>query len=76
MQTVIESGGELAQIFLKNGKKFFGVLLNDLECPDAFDKEVRFVTTSNFSNWLETSDEGLVEVVDPDHVDGIDLYLK
>jgi hypothetical protein len=30
----------------------------------------------NLSNWLETSDEGLVEVINSDHVDGIDLYLK
>lgn len=72
----METGGELAQIFLKNGKQYFGVLLNDLDNPDSFDHEVRFVTTSNFSSWLETSDEGLVEVVDADHVDGIDLYLK
>jgi hypothetical protein len=34
------------------------------------------VQTSKFSDWLETSDESLVEVVDPEHVDGIDLYLK
>lgn len=73
---VIEQGGELAQIFMKSGKHHFGILLNDLEEPESFDHEVRFVKTSNFSTWLETSDESLVEVIDPDHVDGIDLYLK
>jgi hypothetical protein len=74
--TLPMSGGELAQIFLKNGQKFFGVLLNDLDSPESFDHEVRYVKPSNLSNWLETSDEGLVEIVDADHVDGIDLYLK
>lgn len=77
MQTVVmEQGGELAQIFMKDGKHYFGILLNDLEQPESFDEEVRFVKTSNFSTWLETSDESLVEVIDPEHVDGIDLYLK
>ena len=70
------SGGELAEIFLKNGKKFFGILLNDLDSPESFEYEVRYVKPANLSNWLETSDEGLVEVVNSDHVDGIDLYLK
>lgn len=68
--------GELAQIFLKDGRTFFGILLNDLEEPDTFEEEVRYVKSSNLSNWLETSDEGLVEIIDPDHIDGIDLYLK
>lgn len=74
--TIPMSGGELAQIFLKNGQKFFGILLHDLEAPDSFDHEVRFVKPSNLSSWLETSDEGFVEVVETEHVDGIDLYLK
>lgn len=76
MQTVMESGGELAQIFLKDGKHLFGILLNDLDCPESFDQEVRYVKTANFSSWLETSDDSLVEVVDPEHIDGIDLFLK
>ncbi len=74
--TLSASGGELAEIFLKNGKKLFGILLNDLESPESFDHEVRYVKPANLSSWLETSDEGLVEVIDSEHVDGIDLYLK
>jgi len=74
--TLPMSGGELAQIFLKNGQKFFGILLNDLETPESFDHEVRYVKPANLSSWLETSDEGFVEVLDSEHVDGIDLYLK
>lgn len=76
MPQVMESGGELAQIFLKDGKHLFGILLNDLECPESFDHEVRYVKTANFSSWLESSDESLVEIVDPEHIDGIDLFLK
>jgi hypothetical protein len=34
------------------------------------------VKSANYTEWAETADEGLVEVADPDHVDGIDLYLK
>ncbi len=68
--------GELAQIFMKDGRSLFAVLLNDLDEPDTFDKEVRYVRPTNLSTWLETSDDGLVEVLDPEHIDGIDLYLK
>lgn len=68
--------GELAQIFMKDGKTLFAILLNDLDEPDTFDKEVRYVKPGNLSTWLETSDEGLVEVLDPEYIDGIDLYLK
>lgn len=74
--TTTENSGELAQVFLKNGKNYFGVLLNDLNEPECFDHEVRLVQTSKFNDWLETSDEGLVETIDPEHIDGIDLYLK
>jgi len=70
------NAGELARIFFKDGQNFFGILLNDPSAPDAFENEVRFVKSSNYSEWVETSDEGLVEVADPEHVDGIDLYLK
>jgi hypothetical protein len=73
---VLEQGGELAQIFLKDGRSHLGILLNDLDEPESFDHEVRYVKTQNFSNWLETSDDSLIEIVDPEHVDGIDLYLK
>ena len=72
----METGGELAQIFLKDGNHLFGILLNDLDCPESFDHEVRYVKTANFSSWLETSDDSLVEIVDPEHIDGIDLFLK
>lgn len=76
MEMPLTVSGELAQIFLKNGKNFFGILLNDLDSPESFDHEVRYVKPSNLTSWLETSDEELIEVIDPDHVDGIDLYLK
>jgi hypothetical protein len=76
MNTIMEQGGELAQIFLKDGRSHMGILLNDLDEPESFDHEVRYVKSSNFSQWLESSDEGLVETVDPEHIDGIDLYLK
>ncbi len=76
MNTATEQRGELAQIFLKNGRSHMGILLNDLDEPESFDHEVRYVKSSNFSQWLESSDEGLVEIVDPEHIDGIDLYLK
>jgi hypothetical protein len=76
MEMPLAIGGELAQIFLKNGRNFFGIVLNDLESPESFDHEVRYVRPADLSNWIETSDEGLVEIIDPDHIDGIDLYLK
>lgn len=68
--------GELAQIYMKDGRYFFGILLNDLETSDVIEDEIRYVRPSNLSDWLETADEGLVQVVETDHVDGIDLYLK
>ena len=73
---VTEQNGELAQIFMKDGSTMMAILLNDIEAPESFENEVRCVRTSNVSEWLETSDEELVEVLDPDHIDGIDLYLK
>lgn len=74
--TFTQSSGALAEIFLKNGKKFFGILLNDLETPDSFDHEVRYVKPENHSHWIETADGELIERLDTEHVDGIDLYLK
>lgn len=76
MGMTLSPSGELARIFMKNGQHFFGILLNDLEIPDSFDHEVRYVKSINLTTWLETSDEGCVEILDREHVDGIDLYLK
>lgn len=76
MEMTLKSSGELAQIFLKNGQHFFGIVLNDFNSPESFENEVRYVQPSNHTHWLETSDEGLVEIVETGHVDGIDLYLK
>lgn len=76
MESQIAVSGELAHIFMKDGQKLFAVILNDLDEPTCFDDEVRFVRPGNLSHWLETADESLIEIIDPDHVDGIDLYLK
>ena len=76
MNTQLAVTGELAHIYMKDGQKLFAVVLNDLDEPSSFDEEVRYVRPGNLSSWLETSDESLIEKLDPDHVDGIDLYLK
>lgn len=76
METPLTVSGELAQITMKDGTSLFAVLLNDIENPEDYANGIRYVRSNNLSLWLETDDEGLVEIIDPDHVDGIDLYLK
>lgn len=76
MHPQIAVTGELAEIQMKSGQKLFAVVLNDLDEPLSFDEAIRFVRPGNLSHWLETADESLIEVIDPEHVDGIDLYLK
>lgn len=68
--------GELAQFVLKNGEKFFGILLDALDPEEGPGDEIRYIKPANLSTWIESSDEGLVEMIETDHVDGIDLYLK
>lgn len=68
--------GEMARIFLKNGKQEMGLLLNDVNRPDAFDAGVHYVPHSNIGNWLDSFSQELIQVVDTDTVDGIDLFMK
>lgn len=68
--------GEMARIFLKNGKQEMGLLLNDVNRPDAFDCGVRYIRHSNIGNWLDSFSQELVQVVETESVDGIDLFMK
>jgi hypothetical protein len=53
-----------------------GLLLNDVDRPDAFDDGVKFVPHNNVSTWLESFSNELVEILHTDHVEGIDLFMK
>lgn len=68
--------GELAKIFLKNGKQRTGVLLNDVNNPDSFDNGVQFVSHDNIGNFLSNPDNSLIEIYQADAVEGIDIYMK
>jgi hypothetical protein len=68
--------GEMARIFMKNGRQQMGLLLNDVDRPDAFDDGVKFVPHNNVSTWLESFSNELVEILHTDHVEGIDLFMK
>lgn len=68
--------GEMARIFLKNGKQQMGLLLNDVNCPDAFESGVRFIPHNNIGNWLDSFSQELIQIFETDTVDGIDLFMK
>lgn len=68
--------GELAHVFLKNGEQRTGILLNDINNPESFEGGIRIVSHQHIASFLEQQDESLVEVFDPQQLDGVDVYLK
>lgn len=68
--------GEMARIFMKNGKQEMGLLLNDVNRPDAFDSGVRYIPHTNIGNWLDSFSQEFVHVLETESVDGIDLFMK
>lgn len=68
--------GEMARIFMKSGKQQMGLLLNDINMPEAFDEGVKFIPHSNVGNWLESYSSDLVQILDSSEVEGIDLFMK
>lgn len=68
--------GELARIFMKNGKQEMGLLLNDVNREDAFDGGVRYVPNNFIGNWLDSFSADFVQVIDAEGVEGIDLFMK
>ncbi|GAB4141543.1 MAG: hypothetical protein Fur0041_16750 [Bacteroidia bacterium] len=76
MLHTLNPAGEPAKIFLKDGSQQFGLLLNDVEKEETFDEGVYFIPNNNISKWVETAARHLIQVIDPSHVEGIDLYMK
>ncbi|CAN5265756.1 hypothetical protein BH09BAC5_BH09BAC5_12830 [soil metagenome] len=73
---LLNSAGEMARIFLKDGNQKTGLLLNDVEREDAFDKGVIFIPHNNVGAWLESFSKDFIQILQPETVDGIDLYSK
>jgi hypothetical protein len=68
--------GEMARIFLKDGNEKMGLLLNDVDNPDTFDEGVRFVPHNKVGEWFDTFSTEYIQVLQPELVDGIDLFMK
>lgn len=70
------NNGEMARIYFKDGKETMGLLLNDVNDPDAFEKGVHFVPHNHVGSWLDSHSDTFVEVLETSVVDGIDLFMK
>lgn len=70
------TNGEMARIYMKSGKQQMGLLLNDVNQPEAFDEGVKFIPHQNVGSWLNSFSQELVQIVNSDEVDGIDLFMK
>ena len=68
--------GQMARIFLKDGNRQVGLLLNDVEREDAFDEGVKFIPHHKTGQWLESFSNDYIEVLSAEAVDGIDLFMK
>jgi len=68
--------GEMARIFMKDGNQKMGLLLNDVENPDAFDEGVKFVPHNQVGDWLVSYSDEFIQVLDSAQVDGIDIFMK
>jgi len=75
MMSTIQNG-EMAKIFLKDGKQKSGLLLNDIKSPDAFDDGIKFIPHNKIGEWLETFSSDFIQTLQADSVDGIDLFMK
>ncbi|CAN5266201.1 hypothetical protein BH09BAC5_BH09BAC5_12880 [soil metagenome] len=75
MKNVI-TRGEMANIFLKDGNQKTGLLLNEVNREDAFDKGVIFSPHNNVGAWLESFSKDFILILQPETVDLIDLYAK
>jgi hypothetical protein len=68
--------GEMARIYMKSGKQEMGLLLNNVEEPNAFDEGVKFIPQQNVGSWLHSFSQELIQILDSEQVDGIDLFMK
>lgn len=68
--------GEMAKIFLKDGNQTMGLLLNDVENPDTFDEGVKFVPHDKVGEWYTSFSQECIQILEPELVDGIDLFMK
>jgi hypothetical protein len=68
--------GEMARIFLKDGNEKMGLLLNDVENPDTFDEGVKFIPHNKVGEWYKSFSQDCIQVLEPELVDGIDLFMK
>lgn len=66
----------IARIYLKNGRQQTGLLLNDVNLPNAFDQGVHFVPNNDLDHYLLTADRDVVCVLESEQVDEIDLFLR
>ena len=72
----IATTGQMARIFLKDGNRQVGLLLNDVDREDAFDEGVKFIPHHKTGEWLESFSNDHIEVLSAESVDGIDLFMK
>lgn len=72
----IATTGQMARIFLKDGNRQVGLLLNDVDREDAFDEGVKFIPHHKTGEWLESFSTDHIEVLSAESVDGIDLFMK
>jgi hypothetical protein len=68
--------GQMARIFLKDGNRQMGLLLNDVDREDAFDEGVKFIPHHKTGEWLQSFSNDFIEVLNAEAVDGIDLFMK
>jgi hypothetical protein len=74
--STVTTNGEMARIFLKDGNQQMGLLLNDVEREDAFDEGVKFIPHHKVGEWLKSFSQEFIQILNPETVDGIDLYAK
>ncbi len=72
----VKTNGEMAKIFLKDGNQKTGLLLNDINREDAFDEGVMYVPHQNVGEWLKSFSNEFIQILQPETVDGIDLFAK
>lgn len=73
-QNIINNTLTAVNLFLKDGRRLCGLLLNNLNNPEP--GPWKFVSNWNFPEFEKTRSARLVEVFSNDMIDRIDPYLK
>jgi hypothetical protein len=64
------------KIFMKDGQRKFGILLNGLSAIEAKVDSFKFVCNSKIQSYISTANSGLIEMLPLNEIKVVETYLR